>query len=208
MDVKNVISSSLGGMIGVTVILICVPCPFYTIIMFYMYSRRKEIIVLSYSLMIRKHCGKTQTYTHKEKNKKERESDPIVVFCPALTKDWELSVNTEIGWHWAPSRMTMGHQQYHDQGLRTHPSSQPCPQPAMHLPNRISSRKSALITLLTQLQETHTFCWEEGMPDRKSARHVLITENSPPDYSASRAEGGGGGWKRPLCSTEWGEEGR
>ena len=70
MDVKNVISSSLGGMIGVTVILICVPCPFYTIIMFYMYSRRKEIIVLSYSLMIRKHCGKTQTYTHKEKNKK------------------------------------------------------------------------------------------------------------------------------------------
>ena len=36
---------------------------------------------------------------------------------------------------------------------------QPCPQPAMALPTRISSRKSTLITLFTQLQETQTFCW-------------------------------------------------
>ena len=165
----------------------------------------KEIIVLSYSLMIRKHCGKTQTYTHKEKNKKERESDPIVVFCPALTKDWELSVNTEIGWHWAPSRMTMGHQQDHNQVLRIQPSSSPA---SSHHPTRISSRNSTLITLLTQLQETQTFCWEEWTSDRKSARHIPIRENCPPNYRASRSGGGGQGWKRLIWSAEWGEEGR
>ena len=66
-------------------------------------------------------------HTHTKRKTKKRESDPIVVFWPSLMKASELSVITEIGWHWAPGRMTMGHQQDHGQGLRTQPSSSPAP---------------------------------------------------------------------------------
>ena len=46
-----------------------------------MYSRMKKTIVLSYSLMLWQHCGKTHTHTQRAKQK-ERESDPVVVFWP------------------------------------------------------------------------------------------------------------------------------
>lgn len=76
MDVKTLSVHLWVVRIGVTVIFNSGTCPFYTIIMFYMYSGRKEIIVLSYSLMIRKHFAKMQTYTHKEKTKKREKVTP------------------------------------------------------------------------------------------------------------------------------------
>lgn len=172
--------------------------------MFYMYSGRKEIIVLSYSLMIRKHCGKMQTYTHKEKNKKERESDPIVVFCPVLMKDWEVSVITEIGWHWAPSRMTMGHQQDHDQGLRIQPS--PALPPATIQPESPPG-------ILPWSPRSLSFKKLRPSAERSGHQTGSLQGTFPsgklsPNYRASRSGGGGQGWKRLIWSAEWGEEGR
>ena len=135
----------------------------------------------------------------KNKNKKKKRKWPHSSFLTFLRQVLTAQCrHLKNAWHLNTSRMTRGHQQEHDQVLRTPLSSSGAPQPPIQPSSQSahlhpSSRICALIPLVTQHQETQTFCWgRRGHQTGSLQGHILIRENSPPGCRASRLGGGCG----------------
>lgn len=134
-----------------------------TMIMFYIYTKIKEINVLPFT-------NKPQAELCEQKKRKRKwpHSTFLTIFTQVLT----VVPSSENEWHLNPSRTATGDQQEHDQGWEHSPAPALPPAPATMQPSNQSSRllPSSRSAPPSPYSRNPDLLREERTPDGKSAR--------------------------------------
>ena len=167
-----------------------------TMIMFYIYTKIKEISVLPFT-------NKPQAELCEQEKRKRKwpHSTFLTIFTQVLT----ATPSSENERHLNPSRTTLGDQQEHDQGAGNTAQLQLDPSPSDHAAFQPELPSPPLLQEVHPNHPIHLasrnpdLLREERMPDGKSARTHSHQGKLSPKLQNFKIRDGSRGWKRLLC---------